>query len=77
QSKKNNLYGYSGRDTYFKANVGAGGISHTYLINSSSYTKFNIGASAQENLIIADRVDTAFTPWKINPEYRNNSLNIK
>lgn len=77
QSKKNNLYGYSGRDTYFKANVGAGGISHTYLINSSSYTKFNIGASAQENLIIADRVDTAFTPWRINPEYRNNSLNIK
>lgn len=77
QSKKNNLYGYSGRDTYFKANVGAGGISHTYLINSSSYTKFNIGASAQENFIIADRVDTAFTPWKINPEYRNNSLNIK
>lgn len=77
QSKKNNLYGYSGRDTYFKSNVGAGGISHTYLINSSSYTKFNIGASAQENLIIADRVDTAFTPWKINPEYRNNSLNIK
>lgn len=77
QSKKNNLYGYSGRDTYFKANVGAGGASHTFLINSSSYTKFNIGVSAQENLIIADRVDTLTQPWSINPEYRNNSLNLK
>lgn len=77
QSKKNNLYGYSGRDTYYKANVGACGISHTYLLNSSSYTKFNLGASAQENLIIADRVDTSVTPWAIKPEYRNNSLNVK
>lgn len=77
QSKKNNLYGYSGRDTYFRANVGAGGISHTYLINSSSYTKINIGASGQQNLIIADRVDTMTNPWTINPEYRNNSENTK
>lgn len=77
QSKKNNLYGYSGRDTYFRANVGAGGISHTYLINPSSYTKLNIGASGQQNLIIADRVDTLTKPWTINPEYRNNSANIK
>lgn len=77
QSKKNNLYGYSGRDTYFKANVGAGGISHTYLVNSSSYTKLNIGVSGQENLIIADRVDTLTQPWSINPEYRNTSVNLK
>jgi hypothetical protein len=77
QSKKNNLYGYSGRDTYFKANVGACGISHTYLLNSSSYTKFNIGASGQENFIRADRVDTNITPYKIDPEYRNNSSTLK
>lgn len=77
QSKKNNLYGYSGRDTYFRANVGACGISHTYLLNNSSYTKFNLGASAQENKIIADRVDTLTQPWTVKPEYRNNSLNIK
>lgn len=77
QSKKNNLYGYSGRDTYFKANVGACGISHTYLLNSSSYTKFNIGVSAQENFIRADRVDTMTKPFTILPEYRNNSNTIK
>jgi hypothetical protein len=77
QSKKNNLYGYSGRDTYFRANVGAFGISHTYLINSSSYTKFNIGSSGQENFIVADRVDTSFTPFKIEPEYRNHSSTLK
>lgn len=77
QSKKNNLYGYSGRDTYFKANVGACGISHTYLLNSSSYTKFNIGVSGQENFIQADRVDTNMTPYKITPEYRNNSSTLK
>lgn len=77
QSKKNNLYGYSGRDTYFRANVGAFGISHTYLINSTSYTKFNIGSSGQENFITADRVDTSFTPYKIDPEYRNHSSTLK
>ncbi|MBP7810164.1 MAG: TonB-dependent receptor [Bacteroidia bacterium] len=77
QSKKNNLYGYSGRDTYFKANVGAAGISHTYLLNSSSYTKFNIGASGQINFIQADRVDTNTNPYTINPEYRNNSSTVK
>lgn len=77
QSKKNNLYGYSGRDTYFKANVGACGISHTYLLNSSSYTKFNIGASGQINFIQADRVDTNTTPYTITPEYRNNSGTTK
>lgn len=77
QSKKNNLYGYSARDTYFRANVGACGVSHTYLINSSSYTKVNLGASGQKNLIIADRVDTMTNPWTINPEYRNNSTTLK
>jgi hypothetical protein len=77
QSKKNNLYGYSGRDTYFKANVGAAGISHTYLLNSSSYTKFNIGTSGQINFIQADRIDTNTNPYTINPEYRNNSSTVK
>jgi hypothetical protein len=77
QSKKNNLYGYSGRDTYFRANIAAGGISHTYLINSSSYLKTNIGSSGQYNFIRADRVDTNTTPWTINPEYRNTSYTTR
>lgn len=77
QSKGNNLYGFSGRDTYFKSNVGAGGVSHTYLLNSSSYLKTNIGVSDQYNLITADRVDTLQHPPTSRPEYRNNSSTLK
>lgn len=77
QSKDNNLYGYSGRNTYFRSNVGATGISHTYLINSSSYIKTNIGASGQYNYIAADRIDTSMHPNTIRPEYRNTAYTIK
>lgn len=77
QSKENNLYGYSNRDSYFRANVGAGGISHTYLINTSSYTKINIGTSGQYNFIKSDVVDTSTTPWVANTEYVNNSYTAR
>ncbi len=77
QSKDNNLYGYSGRDTYFRSNVGAGGVSNTYLINSSSYIKTNIGVSGQYNYIAADRVDTSQHPITKRPEYRNTSYTVK
>lgn len=77
QSKGNNLYGYSGRNTSFKSNVGAGGVSHTYLLSGSSYIKTNIGISGQYNLITADRVDTSQHPVTIRPEYRNTSYTIK
>ena len=77
QSKDNNLYGYSGRNTYFRSNVGAAGMSHTYLINSSSYIKTNIGASGQYNYIASDRIDTSAHPNTIRPEYRNTSYTIK
>lgn len=77
QSKDNNLYGYSGRNMFFRSNVGAGGVSHTYLINSSSYIKTNIGVSGQYNLITADRVDTTTKPETVRPEYRNISFTNK
>ena len=77
QSKKNNLFGFSGRDTYFRSNVGASGISHTYLLNASSYLKTNIGVSGQYNAIKADRVDTSQHPIFIRPEYRNTSYTIR
>lgn len=77
QSKGNNLYGYSGRDTYFRSNVGASGISHTYLINGTSYFKSNIGVSGQYNDISADRIDTNVIPNTVNPEYRNTSYTIR
>ncbi len=77
QSKDNNLFGFSARDTYFRSNVGATGISHTYLLNSSSYIKTNIGASGQYNFIKADRVDTSQKPIFIRPEYRNTSYTVR
>jgi hypothetical protein len=77
QSKDNNLYGYSGRNMLFRSNVGAGGISHTYLMSSSSYIKTNIGVSGQYNYILADRVDTSTTPETIRPEYRNTSYTTR
>ncbi|MDP2387297.1 MAG: TonB-dependent receptor [Bacteroidota bacterium] len=77
QSKENNLYGYSGRDIYYKSNVGASGISHVYILNSSSYIKSNIGVSAQQNIILADRIDTNVVPNTMVPEYHNRSYTIR
>lgn len=77
QSKDNNLFGFSARDSYFRSNVGATGISHTYLLNSSSYIKTNLGASGQYNYIKVDRVDTSQHPVFIRPEYRNTSYTVR
>lgn len=77
QSKDNNLYGYSGRDIYYKSNVGASGISHVKILNTSSYIKSNIGVSGQHNKIIADRIDTNVIPNISVPEYRNYSYTVR
>lgn len=71
------LYGYSARDTYFRSNIGASGVSHTILFKNNSYLRTNVGISGQYNNIIADRIDTAFkTPDNKKPEYRNTTRNI-
>lgn len=77
QSKNNNLFGFSARDSYFRSNVGATGISHTYLLNSSSYLKTNVGLSGQYNYIKVDRVDTSQHPVFTRPEYRNTSYTTR
>lgn len=72
------LYGYSSRDTYFRSNVGATGISHTFLFKNNAYVKTNLGVSGQYNNIIADRIDTAFKTYKnLKPEYRQTTQSIK
>lgn len=72
------LFGYSARDTYFRSNVGATGVSHTYLFKNNAYIKTNIGVSGQYNNISADRIDTAFkTPKNLKPEYRQTTKNIR
>jgi hypothetical protein len=71
------LYGYSSRDTYFRSNVGASGISHTYLFKNNAYIKTNAGVSGSYNYISADRIDTAFkTPKNLKPEYRQETKTI-
>jgi hypothetical protein len=71
QKAGQDLYGYSSLNTYFRSNVGASGISHTYLFKNNSYLKTNIGISGQYNFIQADRIDTSFhTPENLKPEYR-------
>jgi len=72
------LYGYSARDTYFRSNVGASGLSHTLLFKNNAYLKTNIGISGNVNRVIADRIDTSFkTPKNLKPEYRQTTQNIR
>ncbi|MDI9342180.1 MAG: TonB-dependent receptor [Sediminibacterium sp.] len=72
------LYGYSARDTYFRSNVGAGGIAHTLLLKNNAYIKTNAGISAQYNKIEADRIDTAFkTPGNLKPEFRQIAQTLR
>ena len=72
------LYGYSARDTYFRSNVGASGITHTLLFKNNAYLKTNIGVSGNYNRVIADRIDSSFkTPNNLKPEYRQTTQNIR
>jgi hypothetical protein len=72
------LYGYNARDTYFRSNVGATGISHTYLFKNNAYLKTNAGVSGQYNNIVSDKIDTAFkTPKNLKPEYRQITQNLR
>jgi hypothetical protein len=72
------LYGYSSRDTYFRSNVGATGLSHTLLLKKNAYLRTNLGISGSLNRILADRVDTAFrSPANTRPEYRQENRNIR
>lgn len=72
------LVGYSSRDTYFRSNVGATGVSHTYLFKNNAYIKTNAGVSGQYNNVIADRIDTSFhTAKNLKPEYRQTTQTIR
>jgi hypothetical protein len=56
RDKKEDLYGYKGIDTYFRSNVGVSGVSHTYIINESSYLRSGVVVAGQFNRITADNV---------------------
>jgi hypothetical protein len=72
------LYGFDSQDTYFRSNVGASGLSHTYLLKKNAYVRTNIGISGTYNKIISDKIDSAFkTPKNTKPLYRQTTQNIK
>ena len=72
------LYNFSARDAYFRSNVGAAGIAHTYLLKNNAYIKTNAGISGSYNQIKADRIDSSFTtPNHIKPEYRQTTQTIR
>ena len=75
KDKSENLYGYSGQDTWYWSNVGIVGMSHTYLLKKNAYTRFNLVSTIQTNKIIVDKVDTSFNPALKTPYYRNQSSN--
>ncbi|MEA3495196.1 MAG: TonB-dependent receptor [Bacteroidota bacterium] len=53
-----NAYAYKDRDVLSKSKMGTIGFSHTYLINSNTYSKLIIGASTMLNDNVVDSVST-------------------
>lgn len=75
------LYGDQNRDQYFNTYMGVVGFTHTYQINSSSYTHFTLSASvadqlAKDNLVYRDSLERyssgAAVVDSIIPKLRNN-----
>ncbi|MCD4773138.1 MAG: TonB-dependent receptor, partial [Bacteroidales bacterium] len=56
--KDDNLYAYENRDVLSKSKMGIIGLSNTYKINNSTYSKLIIGASTMINENIVDSVST-------------------
>lgn len=80
RDKGEDLYGYKGVDTYFRSNVGIGGVAHTLVLNESSYIKSGIGVSGQYNRIVADDVlfDSAGVPTGVTrPNYHSTTYTVK
>lgn len=71
----NNLFAQEGEDIYFRSRVGVVGISHNWLINSSSVLKVTLAANTHTTKIINDSI--SFSDYSTNPLYRNNSYDGK
>ncbi len=53
-----NIYAYKNRDVLSKSKMGIIGFSHTYIINTNTYSKLIIGASTMINDNVVDSVST-------------------
>lgn len=67
----NNLFAQEGEDLYFKSKVGMVGISHNWLINTTSFLRVTVATSIQTTGIINDSI--SYIDKTTNPYYRNNS----
>jgi hypothetical protein len=67
----NNLFGQEGEDLYFKSKVGMVGISHNWLINTTSFLRVTVATSIQTTGIINDSI--SYIDKTTNAYYRNNS----
>lgn len=50
------LYTIGGYDTYYGTRSGATGFSHSYILNSDAYSRFNLAVSGMQNYIRQDSV---------------------
>jgi len=53
-----NVYAYENRDVLSKSKMGIVGVSHTYIMNSTTYSKLIFGASTMINENVVDSVST-------------------
>lgn len=67
----NNLFAQEGEDLYFKSKVGMVGISHNWLINTTSFLRVTVATSIQTTGIINDSI--SYIDKTTNAYYRNNS----
>ena len=56
--ENNNVYAYKNRDVLSISKMGVIGLSHTYIMNNSTYSKLIIGASTMINENVVDSVST-------------------
>lgn len=69
---KKSLYGDDGYDVISKNKMGVIGLTHSYIINSKSYTKLILAATAINNY---EDVDSVISYKKATPYFRRNLLN--
>jgi len=71
----NNLFAQEGEDIYFRSKVGMVGLSHNWLINSSSVLKVTLAVNAHSTRIVNDSI--SYADKSTNPLYRNRSVEGK
>ena len=70
-----NFYAYDNRDILSKSKMGVIGVSHTLIINSTTYSKLIVGASVMFNENVVDSVSTVTNIPR--PYYHSNFIDSR